>query len=440
MIEEQNPWWISEDLIEESETYKKYLEAKIKWYPDFLDKVSLSPFSLNFLFGPRQVGKTTALILFIKKLLDNHVNPKAIFYFSCEKLADYKELDSILEEYLKVKKREGIKTSYIILDEVTYPKEWYRTIKYRIDKGDFKNDVLILSGSLSMKAKGEVENFPGRRGNGKTLIMYPLSFSQYVRLFLKIPFPSQNVDKAVNLAKENFAIRKDVEELFENYLKTGGFPNPIKDVYAHGKINDSMVSDFISTVILEINKLRRSETFFKEVLKGIIDRTSSEVSFHTIAKGIGNVKTIISYIELLQHLYYLIVLFAIDPNDGTPIPKKEKKLYLIDPFLYYAFSKWVFTKMPDESKILESVVVAHLSRLYPTFYLKREKEVDVIIKEEDKYKGIEIKYGNVAKKVIGKIKDFIYLSKDVIDEKIIPTSLFLTFLDIPQTVEAREGI
>ncbi|WP_338598621.1 AAA family ATPase [Sulfolobus tengchongensis] len=112
---------------------------------DVIDHVSLEPFSLNIIFGPRQVGKTTAVILLIEYLLKKIENPKSIFYFSCDKLADYKELDQVLEEYLKVKKRENIRTSYIILDEITFPKEWYRSIKYRIDKGDFKNDVIILT-------------------------------------------------------------------------------------------------------------------------------------------------------------------------------------------------------------------------------------------------------------------------------------------------------
>ena len=69
MIEEQNPWWVSPDLIRENEYYKKYQQSKVKW--DVILPVSIEPYSLNFLFGPRQVGKSTALILLIKKLLDS---------------------------------------------------------------------------------------------------------------------------------------------------------------------------------------------------------------------------------------------------------------------------------------------------------------------------------------------------------------------------------
>jgi len=59
MIEEQNPWWLSPGLISENECYKKYQQSKGKWEVEL--PVSLQPYSLNFLFGPRQVGESTAL-------------------------------------------------------------------------------------------------------------------------------------------------------------------------------------------------------------------------------------------------------------------------------------------------------------------------------------------------------------------------------------------
>jgi len=48
MIEEYNPWWISKDRIKELEVYRKYEESEVKWFPDVIEKVSLSPYSLNF--------------------------------------------------------------------------------------------------------------------------------------------------------------------------------------------------------------------------------------------------------------------------------------------------------------------------------------------------------------------------------------------------------
>jgi hypothetical protein len=168
MIEDFNPWWTSREGVEEVEIYRRYAESEVRWRPDLIDKLSLRPFSLNFVFGPRQVGKSTALILLVKELLERGVHPKSIFYLSCDAIADYRELAEVLRMYLKVRRAEGISSSYILLDEVTYPREWFRAVKSMIDMGYFRNDVLVLSGSLSISARREAETFAGRRATAGT--------------------------------------------------------------------------------------------------------------------------------------------------------------------------------------------------------------------------------------------------------------------------------
>ncbi|MBW9141021.1 MAG: ATP-binding protein [Candidatus Aramenus sp.] len=433
MIEEYNPWWTSRELVNQSEYYKKYEASPIKWDVDL--NFSFEPFSLNFLFGPRQVGKSTALILLVKKLLNLVDNPRAVFYFSCDGLADYKELDEVISAYLKLKRREKINTSYIILDEVTFPKEWYRAIKSRIDKGDFKDDVLILSGSLSIKAKGEIETFPGRRGKGKTLIMYPLPFSEYVRLF-GVNLPQGDLDFVLKEYYKHVGYLPQLSKLFENYLASGGFPNAIKDFTYTGNVSLTTISDLISSVIGDINKLRRSERFFKMTVKAIVEKASSAFSFHSLAKdfGVGTVKTAISYVDLLEKLFLLKVVEPVDPNLGEPILRKEKKFYFIDPLLYYAFSKWTITKAPDETKLAEAVAVAHLARLFDVYYLRTNHgEVDIVVRKGERLVGFEVKYGRVRGREmrVGRIKEFYFLSKDSIDDNVIPLPLFLAMLKTP---------
>ena len=140
MLEEQNPWWRGRECIEEDEDYRKWSSAKLKWIPSLFYEIKLEPFSLNFVFGPRQVGKSTLIKLLIKKLLDDGVEPKAVFYHRCDELSDYKELGEVIDEYLKF--RRGVRTSYIFLDEATMLREWYRAIKLRIDMGLFRGLVL----------------------------------------------------------------------------------------------------------------------------------------------------------------------------------------------------------------------------------------------------------------------------------------------------------
>ena len=440
MIEEQNPWWASPDLIKENEYFRKYQGSRVRW--DVELPVSLEPYSLNFLFGPRQVGKSTALVLLVKKLLDSGYNPKSVFYFACDKLADYKELDEVLEEYDRVRRMEGIKSSVIILDEVTFPKEWYRAIKYRVDAGKFSNDVLILSGSLSMRAKGETETFPGRRGKGKVLVMFPLPFSEYAKLF-GVSLPTGDLGFVLENYAKYVGYLPKLREALEHYLMTGGFPNAIKDFVSEGKVSQSTQYDFVSSIISDINKLRRSERFFKLTARAVIEKASSEYSFHTVSKdyGVGTVKTAISYVDLMEKLYLLKVVEAVDVNTGLPVPRKQKKFYFIDPFVYHAFSSWTMTKPPDESKLVEAVIVSHLSRLYDVYYVKTDGEVDVVVDVDGEYWGVEVKYGRVRKggrsKVLGKVKKFIYVSKDELGDNVIPVPLFLAMLKVPVVVEAK---
>ncbi len=168
---ENNPWW--EDELCEDEDLMNWELSRVKWVPELMEKIQLKPFALHFLFGSRQVGKTTLVKLLVRKLLEKGVEPKSVFYFRCDKLSDFKELDKVLSFYLKLRSLEKIDQSSIFLDEITFPKEWFRTIKYLIDVGKLKNDVLLLTGSLSMVARGEVEYFPVEGGTERTFSFTP---------------------------------------------------------------------------------------------------------------------------------------------------------------------------------------------------------------------------------------------------------------------------
>jgi predicted AAA+ superfamily ATPase len=97
-MERWNPWWTGDP----DPAYVAWSRLKVKWVPDESEQVSLKPFSLNFVSGPRQVGKTTMLKLLINRLLQQ-VNPKAVLYLSCDEFADFKELGEALDTYLRAK-------------------------------------------------------------------------------------------------------------------------------------------------------------------------------------------------------------------------------------------------------------------------------------------------------------------------------------------------
>ncbi|CAB50431.1 ATP-binding protein [Pyrococcus abyssi] len=437
MIEQFNPWWKGKEFISEDEDYRKWEESGVKWVPRVIEDISLEPFSLNFIFGPRQVGKTTLLKLIIKRLLDSGVNPKAIFYLRCDYLSDYRELMNALEEYMELREIEGIENSYIFLDEITFPREWFRAIKLYVDMGKFKNDVLILTGSVSMYLKGEIETFPGRRGKGKEIIMYPLSFRDFVgvvapELYRKIP-----VVREISKVRECLKLlpwKDELHRLFLLYLRSGGFPRAIKDVLGKGRVSGDTYDTYLSWVRGDIIKFGKSEEVARMIMKTILDKVPSPIGWNTIAReiDIGSHKTVFSYIEFLEKSFILKVLHYFDPNTLEPDFRKEKKVHLIDPFLYELFSRWCLVEKPSEDKIVESVVASHLARKYEVGYWRNGKEVDVVTKSGI---GFEVKWkGKVtpSRLRVGKIKEVITLSKDDIstDPLMIPVPIFLACLEV----------
>ena len=103
-----NPWYINQKDI----VIERWENMKIRWIPEWLKDISLEPFSLNFIIGPRQVGKTTGIKLLINKLLENN-DLWSIFYYDCSNLTNFEELRKVLDYYLKIKEKRNIKISYI---------------------------------------------------------------------------------------------------------------------------------------------------------------------------------------------------------------------------------------------------------------------------------------------------------------------------------------
>jgi predicted AAA+ superfamily ATPase len=438
----QNPWWKGKELIDADDEYRKWKSYKIKWVPSILDKISIQPFSLNFIFGPRQVGKTTLLKLLIKKLLDNGIEPKRIFYFRCDKLANFKELDEVIKTYFEFRKENGIDSSFILLDEITFPEEWFRTIKFYMDVGEFKKDVLILTGSLSMHLKKEVELFPGRRGKGKDYIMMPLSFREFIRVispktFEKLPtIESLEAKEIIKKSSKILPFVDELNDLFKKYLKCGGFPLAINSFFEEGLTNE-VKDTYWSWIKTDLAKIGRDENTFKKVVKAVLEKTPSAISLNSIAKEfeIGTHKTAYEYTEIMSQLFISKILYFIEPTKIIANFKKNRKIHFTDPFFFYLFSDLCFTKIPEESIIVENVIAAHIARKYETFYWSNKSEIDIVAREKDKLFGFEVKWSEKVKQkkiILGKMKQLIILSKKEYDvaNLIIPASVFLALLDV----------
>ena len=91
---------------------------------------------------------------------------------------------------------------FLILDEVTYIKDWDKGVKYLADAGLLENVVFILTGSDLVIIKDARMRFPGRRGQSDRVdfFLYPLNFLEFIKL--KPLFTSKEMDLLLNTGED----------------------------------------------------------------------------------------------------------------------------------------------------------------------------------------------------------------------------------------------
>jgi len=230
--------------------------------------------------------------------------------------------------------------------------DWWRAIKFAIDRHWFDNDALVLSGSSSLLIKQHLETFGGRKGKGKTIEVYPLNFYEYYSLFFK-----------------EFFQRKG-REVFENYLETGGFLAVLNE-----KLTDY---EYISIIKADIKKIERSTDIARDIIRSIFLKAPNAFSYHSIARDLGiSVNTVREYIEIFKNMFLLAEVNYIG-LDGKVYSRKEKKFVVRDPFLARALALWTKTDLKKDF-LYEWMVQEHLFRKFgEIYYFKNSYEIDCI--------------------------------------------------------------
>jgi len=136
--------------------------------------------------GGRQIGKTTLLKQYMLALIGAGFNARSIYYLPGDMINDHHELVRLISEY-REETEESLR--FIIIDEVTYIKDWDRGVKYLADSGMLKDTIMLISGSDSVVIRDARMRFPGRRGRADRVDfhLFPLSFAEYVSLKQNIP-------------------------------------------------------------------------------------------------------------------------------------------------------------------------------------------------------------------------------------------------------------
>ncbi|EKD45222.1 MAG: hypothetical protein ACD_70C00016G0003 [uncultured bacterium] len=400
-------------------------ELAYQYGPTWWHDLSLKSPGIYILTGGRQIGKSTSCKLLIAHCLQKKLfEPKNILYLPCDEIFDAKELSSTIRFFLASTNDEKF---LLIIDEVTFVKDWERVIKALADEGYFRHGLCILTGSDTLILKEAAMSFPGRRGNADPVDfhIYPLTFYEYVDLVYGKKSPN----------------KQQLSDYFNDYLQCGGYLRAINDYAAHKKILPSTFLTYEQWIRGDFLKHAKREDVLLLLLQALFSIGVSQASYSTITQKMGLVSkdTVIDYCELLGRMDVLFYLQAFDQNKKLGFPKKDRKFHFIDPFIYRTLHNWLLKEgylnaIESESIIAEACVASHCYRLGRTFYFKGQGEIDVIWLHDKKIKAIEVKWANQIRsndlKTLKHFENSIILCKGIRegiehDVTVMPISQFL---------------
>lgn len=319
--------------------------------------------------GPRQVGKSS----WLKTILSYHAKtsgPKNCFYLSCENIEGHLELSEIL----KAQKESKI----ILLDEVTFVKDWDRAVKHAIDSGE--THILVVTGSNANDLRKGADRMPGRHQNGGDFELLPMVFDEFTQMRKQAGW--QKPDR--------------IDEL-ESFFRIGGFPSAIAEAGALSKTPTKAMSTYGKWLVGDFIKLGKQEIYLKETVSQLGQTMGSSLSLQKLSQRtqMGSHHTAQEYVSILEDCFALQTLFAINPDTGAFRFRKDKKFYFRDPLLYWLALDWLGIKMPKSANeaIAEMVAAEQLRRQYSRFgyFHSKQGEIDFYKKEDF---AIEVKWAD----------------------------------------------
>lgn len=400
-------WESIEAFWQEDPHLKQLRHQPLVYRSPLIDRLPRTQPGIYTVTGGRQTGKTTLLKQWMSELLHAKLAPTAILFLTGELIDDHHSLVRLLNEM--VPEMPGGTLKAVMLDEVTYIRDWDKGIKYLADTGLLADVALVITGSDTVILQEARMRFPGRRGQADTVDFHllPLSFAETFLLKRKVTLTTM---RALLGAAET-PVPSLVDELFvefDRFLVHGGFMTAINDMEKHGRILPATLTTYSDWIRGDVLKRGKSEHFLREIVGAIIKRYGSQITWNSLAKdlSIDHPKTVADYMSLLSSMDAVFVQAALLEDTLGPAPKKARKVMFADPFIFHAMHNWMrpcadpFTEQiqatlaePIESaRLVEAVAVTQVRRRYPTFYIKARGEVDIAYVSKGRFWPIEIKW------------------------------------------------
>jgi len=246
------------------------------------------------IFGPRQIGKSTLV-----KMLANKLQTE-FEYFNGD--------SAVTKSLWKIENIEALKQSFgnkkvVILDEAQMIEQVGLICKQLIDADLGIQFIITGSSSLTIADKTQ-EPLTGRKWE---YFLYPISSAELIA--------HQGIPKFIELSPQ--------------YLVFGMYPEVVTNILDAKEILSNIASSYLYKDVLSLVGIKRPQ-LLEKILKALALQVGSEVSLNELATLVSaDVKTVDSYIYLLEQVFVVFRLGTISGNERNEISTK-KKIYFYD--------------------------------------------------------------------------------------------------------------
>ena len=297
---------------------------------------------LYVLRGPRRVGKSLELKRAVARLLAEGVDPKTIFYCSCDGLSKQDLRRLAAQGHSVTRTLPGPR--YWLLDEVTAVVGWSQTIKELRDQDTtFREACVVLTGSSARDLEQARKDLADRRGGiaDSDRLLLPMGFRSFCRAldgFEELP-PDHHPRDCLTAGAERAISALEpwsdaLADAWELFLDVGGFPRAVGELVGDGAVSDGFIQGLWDVVL---GDAMRAAPMSEADVAALLDRLTlnlcSPINASRIARDVGlpGHQATINRIEDLIRAFLAWRCHRV--RDDRPNTAAQRKLYFVDPLI-----------------------------------------------------------------------------------------------------------
>lgn len=331
------------------------------------DTLDSKPQFIQIVYGPRQVGKTTAV-----RQLER--NCKIPCVYSAADTLGVPDLGWIQTKWMEARALLG-EAALLILDEVQLVDDWQRVVKglWDYDRQHNLNVHVIITGSSALLLKKGSESLAGR------------------------------FEKHELLQWSFLEMQKGFGFSFDEYILFGGYPGAASLIKDEQRWKDYIRGSIIETVltkdVIALSNIEKP-SLMQQLFKIVCSHPAEIVAYNKFLgqlADVGNVTTLSDYRLILEYAY---ILKTLDKWSGSIVSSRasKPKWILRDNAFITALSTQSVEQLKSSAffgRMIENSVISHLMKIIQNGYYWRERdfEVDFVFEHCGQLFALEIKSG-----------------------------------------------